>query len=400
MGNLQEKTIESLADCFPEEAAKGFLHAAIRERKHLAMWSMPESGSYEVCIDLSSHLNQFSKISFRDFEQGFVIAPYTFPDEEKAYFLKGDLYWNSGKEQIIDRKNTEESHRISKSILSIPNRNSEIHLPGDDIPVEHEDTYKNDVADAVKYIEKNDDFSKVVLSRSEVIPTNAILHLHNLFIDSIQKYPYSFNYIIYSPEIGLWFGATPEVLISQDHQNMFETMALAGTQPFSGGSLKDATWTQKEIEEQALVSRFIINCFKKIRLREFTESGPKTSMAGNLMHLRTDFNVDLNEVDFPELSNVMLDLLHPTSAVCGMPKEQARKYIKQAEQHDRELYSGFLGPVHADYGTSIFVNLRCARIYQECAKLFAGAGITLDSNPEKEHRETELKFRTIRDLLL
>lgn len=56
-------------------------------------------------------------------------------------------------------------------------------------------------------------------------------------------------------------------------------MALAGTQPASGENpLKSAAWTQKEIEEQALVCRYIVDCFKKIRLREYEEHGPKTIM--------------------------------------------------------------------------------------------------------------------------
>ena len=47
-----------------------------------------------------------------------------------------------------------------------------------------------------------------------------------------------------------------------------------------------------------MVSRYIINCFKKIRLREFEEIGPKTVAAGNLLHLRTDFQVDMAATNF------------------------------------------------------------------------------------------------------
>ena len=60
-----------------------------------------------------------------------------------------------------------------------------------------------------------------------------------------------------------------------------------------------------------MVSRFIINCFKKIRLREFEEIGPRTSKAANLVHLKTDYLVNTKEVNFPQLGTVMLELLHP-----------------------------------------------------------------------------------------
>jgi isochorismate synthase len=158
-------------------------------------------------------------------------------------------------------------------------------------------------------------------------------------------------------------------------------------------------WTQKEIEEQALVSRYIINCFKAIRLREYEDEGPRTVRAGNLLHLRTDFLADMNKLGFPQLGTQMLDLLHPTSAVCGMPKEEAMKFILEEEKFDRSIFSGFLGPVNIDSESFIYVNLRCARIFSQSAVLYAGAGITQDSEPEKERAETEMKMKTIGDFI-
>ena len=154
-------------------------------------------------------------------------------------------------------------------------------------------------------------------------------------------------------------------------------------------------WSQKEIEEQALVSRYIVNCFKKIRVREYIENGPKTIQAGNLLHLKTEFTCDKNAINFPELGSVMLSLLHPTSAVCGMPKEAAVAQINKLEKHDRAFYSGFLGPVNYNDTTALFVNLRTMKIDQQHITLYAGCGITADSDPEKEWLETEMKIKTV-----
>jgi isochorismate synthase len=154
-----------------------------------------------------------------------------------------------------------------------------------------------------------------------------------------------------------------------------------------------AVWTQKEIEEQALVSRYIINCFKTIRLREFEEDGPRTVQAGNLIHLKTKFSVDMNEVGFPTLGTTMIKLLHPTSAVCGMPKDKAFDFLKANENIDRKFYSGFLGPVNIEKATNIFVNIRCAEFGKNKVSFYSGAGITQDSDPEKEFLETELKMK-------
>ena len=154
-------------------------------------------------------------------------------------------------------------------------------------------------------------------------------------------------------------------------------------------------WTQKEIEEQALVCRYIINCFKKIRVREYLEHGPKTVVAGNVMHLKTDYEVDMKEINFPQLGSVMLKLLHPTSAVCGMPLEAAMKFLLENEGYDREFYSGFLGPVNYQYESHIFVNLRCLQILEDTVRLYAGAGVTLDSVPQLEWEETEIKMKNM-----
>jgi isochorismate synthase len=147
------------------------------------------------------------------------------------------------------------------------------------------------------------------------------------------------------------------------------------------------------------VSRYIIDCFKKIRLREYVESGPKTVVAGNLMHLRTDFAVDTQATNFPQLGTVMLRLLHPTSAVCGMPRPAALLFIATHETHDRELYAGFVGPVNMGGASDLFVHLRCLKLEGQVATLYAGAGLTEDSDPAREWRETELKCRTLLNVM-
>src|SRR5690606_1705120 len=146
---------------------------------------------------------------------------------------------------------------------------------------------------------------------------------------------------------------------------------------------------------QALVERYVISCFKKIRLREYEEHGPRTVVAGNLVHLKSEFSVDMKATNFPQLGSVMLRLLHPTSAVCGMPLEPALRFLKESEGYDREFYAGYLGPTNINGNIDVFVNLRCMKIQGDHAVLFAGAGITADSEPSLELKETEMKFQTL-----
>ena len=264
--------------------------------------------------------------------------------------------------------------------------------------------YVRNATEAVAAIQRGE-MRKVVLSRTKQVAFEDAPNVIALFDKLCQTYPTAFVSAVSIPERGqIWISATPERLVSMDADGIFRTASLAGTQSAThpDGTAKrpaQAMWSQKEIEEQALVSRYIIECFKKIRLREYIEEGPKTITAGNLMHLGTQFTVDTQAVRYPQLGTVMLRLLHPTSAVCGTPRDAAFAFINQHETHNRELYSGFLGPVNmqmeAGAATAIFVHIRCMKLEGRIATLYAGAGLTEDSEPEREWQETEMKCETL-----
>ncbi|MCU0369328.1 MAG: chorismate-binding protein, partial [Cyclobacteriaceae bacterium] len=119
----------------------------------------------------------------------------------------------------------------------------------------------------------------------------------------------------------------------------------------------------------------------------------------NVMHLKTEYEVDMLATNFPQLGSVMLKLLHPTSAVCGMPYEAALDFLKNQEGYDREFYSGFLGPIQIKNESHIYVNLRCMQLFNKFVRLYAGAGVTIDSIPEMEMEETEIKMQNLQKLI-
>jgi isochorismate synthase len=255
------------------------------------------------------------------------------------------------------------------------------------------------VSNGIDQIE-NGTLEKVVPSRYKEISIANNFDALQTFETLCEKHPTAMVSLFSSPQSGTWLGASPELLVSVDAHGKFRTHALAGTLPYSPEiNLKAVAWTQKEIEEQALVCRYIINCFKKIRVREYLEHGPKTIVAGNVMHLKTDYEVDMKEINFPQLGSVMLKLLHPTSAVCGMPLEAALKFLLENEGYDREFYSGYLGPVNYQQESHIFVNLRCLQILEDTVRLYAGAGVTLDSIPQLEWEETEMKMNNMKGVI-
>lgn len=234
---------------------------------------------------------------------------------------------------------------------------------------------------------KSGSAEKVVISRTTVaerITDHQLFQLYNLLCET---YPDAFVYLANFPPYGTWLGATPETLISCDDKQC-RTIALAGTR--KAGS--QGEWGSKETEEQAIVSRYIQDVLLKYQVQDLKITEPFTRQAGAMEHLCTSFSFGIP--DDETLTQIISDL-HPTPAVCGMPKEKALQLIKKYENHHREYYTGFLGPVNISGKTDLFVNLRCMKITPTQMILFSGGGITKDSVPEKEWEETELKARTL-----
>jgi isochorismate synthase len=396
-----------------QQTSHSVWQAAVQAGYPAAIWRLPNRTDRELIIDASGNVSTVA-MDFEELPMGFAVSPFINPDAENTLFLKADFYWRFDENgTILDAQNTRsDGHPAIESLF----RNDQKTGKNETVPtvkvVESADNqqlnFEKTVGRAIRQMERGK-FRKVVLSRTKSIRFEEQPDIPTLFNRLCNTYPNAFVSAVYLPDRNqVWIGATPERLVSLDAEGIFRTVALAGTQPAfdSEGRPKrtaDAPWTQKEIEEQALVSRYIIGCFKKIRVREYIEEGPKTVIAGNLMHLRSDYSVDTQAVNFPQLGTVMLRLLHPTSAVCGMPREAAQEFILENESHQREFYSGFLGPVNIfrteGPESHLFVNLRCMKLEGQEGTLYAGAGLTEDSSPAKEWRETELKCDTMLSLL-
>ena len=377
-----------------EQAIENIVASTLDHGGAFSLWRKPHSNE-KVLIVSNSGTTEISEVNLEGGEVGFLVAPFL-PTEPKAFFRADEVFRFASGEWHED--NDTESWRLKRNDSGRTDRlpPSYYKKNGTALPA---GSYQELVRRAVVAIDQGL-FEKVVPSRFEDVTHREGFDVLAAFHRLCELHPRAMVSLISSPATGTWLGATPELLVSIDKQSKFRTHALAGTQPYSeAADLKSVAWTQKEIEEQALVSRYIINCFKKIRVREYTEHGPKTVVAGNVMHLKTDYEVDMNEINFPQLGSVMLKLLHPTSAVCGMPLDAALEFLKTSEGYNRELYSGYLGPVNFDGESHLYVNLRCLQLFEKTARLYAGAGVTSDSDPEKEYLETEMKMRGLKTMI-
>lgn len=318
--------------------------------------------------------------------------------EVNDFTEKGFIFasFNGNKKVLIPENQSErfEAIIVEKDLLTIENSlNLENEI--------EKNSFIDLVAKGIQSIENNE-FKKVVLSRKETIEL-VDFDLIDAFEKLIQLYPTTFVYCFFHPKVGIWLGATPEQLL-QSNDKIVKTIALAGTQ--KNIDTVEVVWQKKEQEEQQFVTDYIVDNLNNVA-SEILISKPYSVKAGNIWHIKTDVSGILNS-DY-SLRDV-IQLLHPTPAVCGFPKDKSKKFIVENENYNRTFYTGFLGEINSSVtnepiSSDLFVNLRCMEIEVDSklamtkANLYMGCGITKDSIPKKEWEESVNKSATMKKVL-
>lgn len=261
--------------------------------------------------------------------------------------------------------------------VNFSSKSEKIHFPT-------QSEYIHKVETAIKIVEKNK-WQKLVISRPKKISVK--IDLLKTFHNLCELFPQTFCYL-WKDEQQIWIGATPELLGKFNKEtSTFETMSLAGTLPI------EQNWTEKEIEEQSAVSQYIYSVLSKFS-DAVDVSEVYDYILGKIKHLRTDFRLNIQI----QYLNSLIKTLHPTPAVCGIPKDGCKKEILAIESYDRAFYSGYI-KVETPTDIYFFVNLRCMQVFDNELIVYVGGGITNKSNPLKEWQETELKSHMIMDNL-
>lgn len=234
---------------------------------------------------------------------------------------------------------------------------------------------------------------KCVLSR--VITGKTTRSFTSSFFELCKSRPDAFVFLFRISGYDTWIGASPELLLSADGHSI-NAMALAGTRPVSEHS---QNWDQKNIEEQHLVTCYIIRCFKQNGLTP--EVGPlHTREAGPVEHLCNKISVPATSLTKDSLQRLLAEL-SPTPALCGTPRRVAVTLIRENETHDRLLYGGFIGPYKSVDDFEFYVNLRSAMLTSANRNgsknycQYVGGGITRFSDPDAEWSETERKASSL-----
>lgn len=307
-----------------------------------------------------------SKRLLKGFAKGFVIAPFANPDD---------------------------------GMITIP---LDIRTP--DLKLEPENSYippstsKEDYDEEVRFIINvhSDRRGKTVAARTIRVDSN--IDVDATFDNLCSAYPDAFVFLFSTPSTGTWIGASPELLLCKEGE-FLSTMALAGTRPFSEF---DKEWDEKNLDEQAMVTEFIIDSLMR-HCSMVTAGQTFTKRAGSIEHICTPISAYMPPSDLAEeyeesygkrLQKLLTDL-SPTPALCGSDRSLSLEIIRKCEKFPREMYGGFCGPYDLDGITAFFVNLRSAKVSKDAVAIFVGGGITPLSSLDNEWQETELKSKTI-----
>ena len=238
------------------------------------------------------------------------------------------------------------------------------------------------------------ELDKVVLARELRVITEQPFSPYSVLYHLREEQPLSY---LFAVENGTdcFVGASPERLVKRMGDEVMST-CLAGSnargdtpemdQDLGEMLLQD----QKNLHEHQIVVKMIKSEMEKGCNQLEVPKEPELMKLRNIQHLYTPVKgIAKDGVSIIDL----VELLHPTPALGGFPKESALHRIREHELVDRGWYAGPIGWVDANGNGEFAVAIRSGLLQGNEASLFAGCGIVGDSDPESEYQETNLKLK-------
>ncbi|CAB4692662.1 unannotated protein [freshwater metagenome] len=246
------------------------------------------------------------------------------------------------------------------------------------------------------------ELDKVVLARDVTATSEEPIDARVVMEKLAEKYPNTWVFAV----DGL-VGATPELLVRLT-KGLVTSRVLAGTIRRTGDDQRDLALaaslarSSKDLEEHDYAVRSVADALEPFCSSINVPDAPFVLHLANVMHLATDVTGVVSDSMAVTNALSLVDALHPTAAVCGTPREKAKKLINEYEVMKRGRYSGPVGWIDARGDGEWGIALRCAEIDAKDARkvrLFAGCGIVAGSVPQDELAESQAKLVPMRDAL-
>lgn len=238
-----------------------------------------------------------------------------------------------------------------------------------------------------------DAVTKLVLANETEYGLNEALNPYDLLAQSRQTNQGCYHFL-WRPTADFTFvGSTPERLFARQGA-ILRTEALAGTAPIGENWKNWLLQDEKNIlENQLVVDDISANLAPWIETLAVSELNIKPLR--NVQHLQRDIQATLKSTC---LDAQLLQQIHPTAAVAGLPQQSAKAQLQQIETFERGWYAGTLGLLQ-QASAEFCVTIRSALITDKSLRVFAGAGIVAGSDPEAEWLEIERKAAGLVSLL-
>jgi isochorismate synthase len=237
---------------------------------------------------------------------------------------------------------------------------------------------------------------KAVLARRVGVESVDTFEPRAVLVRLRERFPECTVFAVRAGEACL-LGATPETLITL-HGDRVRADCLAGTARRGKTAEEDARIgaellaDDKERREHAIVARGIIEALRTVAGDVHAPESPSLRRVANVQHLHTPIEA---RTDARRHVLELVELLHPTAATAGLPKEAALCLIREQEPFSRGWYAGPIGWIDAEGGGEFAVALRSGLLREDVATLYAGCGIVRGSQPEREWDESEIKLEAM-----
>lgn len=266
-----------------------------------------------------------------------------------------------------------------------------------DRAVPEEFVWRGAVETAVTRMQRGE-LEKVVLARAVDVVAESTVDARVVAGRLARRFPSCFTYVC----DGL-VGASPELLVRRTGRQA-ESLVLAGTVARGADEDEDARLEQslldsaKNRHEHRLAVESVMATLRGAAVEVEADDGPQLLRLANLSHLATHVQAWLPH-DAPS-ALALAARLHPTAAVGGTPTGPALDLIRALEAAPRDRYAGPVGWVDANGDGEFALALRCAQLDGSRARLWAGAGIVSESDPDAEVEETAVKLEAALTALL
>ena len=273
------------------------------------------------------------------------------------------------QQQWKSHKGHKQTHRSHK-----PNRDQWIHNIEKSKQLFHETTLRKIVLARESYFEPADPWTHFIKLKDS--------QPNNYHFSSHHRKKHNISLVFHQKK-----------LFSQNG-SILKTEALAGTRSVSHNQSENESLRQelnqssKDQTEHHIVVHYIHTQLKDlcIEQRSLTQ---EVLQLPHVQHLRTPIECILHPNTTTEQ---LLDRLHPTPAVCGIPKSISNQQISELEPFHRGWYAGTMGIEHND-NTDFTVMIRSALWKGDAGYAWSGAGIVSESDANLEWIEIENKAK-------